>query len=58
MTVKELKEILNTAENENMPVTCSYYSEEINGYYFKESEGKKKLVLTDLYVQPRIVSEK
>lgn len=53
MTVKELEEIFETVDNKDMEVSSPCYSEEINGYYFVEKEGKQQLVLTNLNVQPR-----
>ena len=58
MTVKELKEILNGIENEEMVVSTGYYSEDINGYYFVASGESQKLILSNLNVQPRNTVEK
>ena len=58
MTVKELKEILNGIENEEMVVSNGYYCEDINGYYFVASGESQKLVLSSLNVQPRKTSDK
>lgn len=53
MTVKELKKILENAD-ENLEVyyNASYYP--INGYYVNEDcNDKKSLVITNLNVMPR-----
>ena len=55
MTVKELKEILNNVEDENMVVKQSgYCSYEIKGYYFDADDNGKYMMLTNLNVQPRV----
>lgn len=54
MTIKELKEILNSVEDENMVVKHSGYCAEIKGYYFDADDNGKYMVLTNLNVQPRI----
>lgn len=53
MTVKELKKVLETVD-ENNEVVFSYSSNKVNGYYVDESDDKKTLVLTYLNVMPRV----
>ena len=58
MTTKELKEILNGINDDNLIVKHNgSYSDEIKGYYFDTCDNKKYLVLTNLNVQPRVTSE-
>jgi hypothetical protein len=59
MTVKELKAILSTIEDENLNVyTNGYYTQEINGYFYGKEDNKPVLFLTPNNVQPRIIPEK
>ena len=54
MTVKELKEILNTVdENKRVYFGSVYSNDEINGYYLQSKGDELVLVLSSLNVQPR-----
>ena len=53
MTVKELKEFLNSIQNEDIQVVDHYF-DAIKGYYFKDDAPDTKLVLSRYSVQPRI----
>ena len=53
MTVKELKECLNSIHNEDIQVVDHYF-DAIKGYYFKDDAHDTKLVLSRYSVQPRI----
>lgn len=56
MTVKELKSILCSIENEELPVVVNgYYVQEINGYFYDKKDDVDVLMLTPHNVQPRIV---
>ena len=57
MTVKELKEVLNSIQNENIQVVDHYF-DAINGYYFKDDAPDTKLVLSRYSVQPRVSEKK
>ena len=55
MTVKELKAILGTIENEDLKVVMNgYYTYEVNGYYFDKKDEESVLMLTNHNVQPRV----
>ena len=59
MTVKELKAIFSTIENEDLKVyTNGYYTQEINGYFYGKEDNKLVLFLTPNNVQPRTIPEK
>jgi hypothetical protein len=59
MTVKELKEILSTIKNEELPVVMhGYYTYEVNGYFYGEKDEEDVLMLTNQNVQPRTIPEK
>ena len=55
MTVKELKAILGTIENEDLKVVMNgYYTYEVNGYFFDKKDDEDVLMLTNQNVQPRV----
>ena len=55
MTVKELKVILGTIENDDLKVVMNgYYTYEVNGYFFGKNGDEDVLMLTNHNVQPRV----
>lgn len=53
MTVKELKEILNSIQNENLQVVDHYF-DAIKGFYYKDDAPDTIVVLSRYNVQPRL----
>lgn len=52
MTVKELKEILNSMDEKLEIKYYNSYRNSINGYFIAKDEEAPVLMLTDLEVQP------
>ena len=58
MTVEELEAIFCTVKNKKLKVCMnSYYTQEVNGYFFGKNENEDVLILTNNNVQPRIIPE-
>jgi hypothetical protein len=58
MTVEELEAIFCTVKNKKLKVCMSsYYTQEVNGYFYGKNENEDVLILTNNNVQPRIIPE-
>ena len=53
MTVKELKEIMDSLNPETEVYYTNYGGSRVNGWYTDIKNEAPALVLTDLYVEPR-----
>ena len=53
MTVKELKEVLETLDPATEVFYTNYGNISVNGWYVDNKNDRSAVILTDLYVQPR-----